>query len=82
MAFKCPKCQAENPDTARFCLDCGIQLASRGKIQPEITATLQPPVRELTTGSAFAGRYQIIEELGYEYQTIKPGAKYQGRGAS
>jgi serine/threonine protein kinase/tetratricopeptide (TPR) repeat protein len=30
----------------------------------EHTETLQAPREELTTGSAFAGRYQIIEELG------------------
>jgi serine/threonine protein kinase/tetratricopeptide (TPR) repeat protein len=30
-----------------------------------MTETLQTPVRELTTGSTFAGRYQIIEELGH-----------------
>jgi serine/threonine protein kinase/Tfp pilus assembly protein PilF len=30
-----------------------------------VTETLQTPVRELTTGSAFAGRYQVIEELGH-----------------
>jgi serine/threonine protein kinase/tetratricopeptide (TPR) repeat protein len=64
MAVKCPKCQAENPETARFCLDCGIQLASRQEILPEATATLQTPIKELTTGSTFANRYQIIEELG------------------
>jgi len=28
------------------------------------TETLQIPVKELTSGSTFAGRYQIIEELG------------------
>jgi serine/threonine-protein kinase len=28
------------------------------------TETLQTPIKELTTGSTFAGRYQIIEELG------------------
>lgn len=28
------------------------------------TQTLQTPIRELTGGSTFAGRYQIIEELG------------------
>jgi serine/threonine protein kinase/Tfp pilus assembly protein PilF len=30
-----------------------------------VTETLQTPVRELTTGSTFAGRYQVIEELGH-----------------
>jgi len=29
------------------------------------TETLQTPLNELTTGSTFAGRYQIIEELGH-----------------
>jgi len=29
------------------------------------TETLQTPVNELTTGSTFAGRYQVIEELGH-----------------
>jgi tRNA A-37 threonylcarbamoyl transferase component Bud32/tetratricopeptide (TPR) repeat protein/TolB-like protein len=30
-----------------------------------MTETLQTPVRELTTGSTFASRYQVIEELGH-----------------
>jgi serine/threonine protein kinase/Tfp pilus assembly protein PilF len=30
-----------------------------------MTETIQAPVRELTTGSTFAGRYQVIEELGH-----------------
>ena len=28
------------------------------------TKTLETPIKELTTGSTFAGRYQIVEELG------------------
>ena len=64
MAVKCPKCRSENTDTARFCADCGTQLSSLKDIHPEVTETFQTPVKELTTGSTFAGRYQIIEELG------------------
>ena len=64
MAIKCPKCQAENPGTKQFCGDCGTQLPSSRDIHPEATETLQTPIKELTTGSTFAGRYQIIEELG------------------
>jgi serine/threonine protein kinase/tetratricopeptide (TPR) repeat protein len=30
-----------------------------------VTETLQTPLKELTTGSIFASRYQIIEELGH-----------------
>jgi serine/threonine protein kinase/Tfp pilus assembly protein PilF len=33
-------------------------------MRPEVTKTLQAPIQKLTTGSTFANRYQIIEELG------------------
>jgi len=64
VTVKCPKCQTENPETKQFCGDCGTQLPSSKDIRPEVTETLQTPIKELTTGSTFAGRYQIIEELG------------------
>lgn len=63
MAAKCPKCQTEYPDTQRFCGECGTAL-----LPPERpstgTATMGAPARKLGLGSLFAGRYQIIEELG------------------
>jgi serine/threonine protein kinase/Tfp pilus assembly protein PilF len=64
MTVKCPKCQFDNPETQKFCGECGTALPSSKDIQPEFTETLHAPVRELTTGSTFAGRYQVIEELG------------------
>ena len=65
MAVKCPKCHSENPDTLKFCGECGTQLIPSSRdTRPEVTETLQTATRELTTGSTFAGRYQIIEELG------------------
>ena len=70
--MKCPKCQAENPETKQFCGDCGTQLIRGHEPSPHdaiaspdsATKTLQTAIQELTTGSTFAGRYQIIEELG------------------
>ncbi len=62
MAIKCPKCQTDNPDTLKFCGECGTQLPFSEDIG--VTATMEAPREELTTGSTFAGRYQIIEELG------------------
>ena len=64
MTIKCQKCHSENPETKQFCADCGTQLEPSGDIHPKVTETLQTPIHELTTGSTFAGRYQIIEELG------------------
>jgi serine/threonine protein kinase len=62
MSVKCPKCQFENTSDSKFCKECGTQIPSSKDIQ--ITETMETPKEELTTGSTFAGRYQIIEELG------------------
>jgi len=63
MSVICPKCQADNPDTQRFCGNCATQLPISEEIPPS-TKTMEAPKEELTTGTAFAGRYQVIEELG------------------
>jgi serine/threonine protein kinase/thioredoxin-like negative regulator of GroEL len=65
VAIKCPSCHIDNPETKQYCADCGTKLPSVKDARPEVTETLEAPVRELTTGSTFAGRYQIIEELGH-----------------
>ena len=65
MAIKCPTCHSENPDTLKFCGECGTQLPPPQDHPPVMTETLQTPVRELAMGSTFVGRYQIIEELGH-----------------
>jgi Tol biopolymer transport system component/serine/threonine protein kinase len=64
MTIECPKCKTDNPDTLKFCGECGTQLKKAEGAPMKHTETLQAPREELTTGSTFAGRYQIIEELG------------------
>ncbi len=62
MGVRCPKCQHDNPHDTLFCGKCGTKLPSPEGF--EGTKTLESPTEELTRGSVFAGRYEIIEELG------------------
>jgi serine/threonine protein kinase/Tfp pilus assembly protein PilF len=64
MGIECPKCHFDNPDDTVYCGKCATPLPSSKKIPASPTKTLEAPTEELTTGSTFAGRYQIIEELG------------------
>jgi serine/threonine protein kinase len=63
--MKCPKCHFDNPSDTFFCGKCATLLPSSSQEPFSQTETLQTPVRELTMGSTFAGRYQVIEELGH-----------------
>ncbi len=62
--MKCPQCHFENPEDTNYCGKCATPLPSSKEFPVSQTETLKTPVKELTTGSTFAGRYQIIEELG------------------
>jgi serine/threonine protein kinase len=64
VTVKCPRCQTENPDSQKFCGECGTQLTPVKETQPSFTKTLETPLQELARGALFAGRYEIIEELG------------------
>ena len=63
--MRCLKCQFENPRETNFCARCGAPLTAAGR--PEVSSTqilAAPPIRDLTPGETFAGRYQVIEDLG------------------
>jgi len=62
--MKCPKCHSDNPDTLKFCGECGTQLPTSEEVSLSLTKTLQTPVEDLIKGKTFAGRYKILEELG------------------
>ena len=64
VAMKCPKCNLENPEDTLYCGKCAAPLHPSKEISASPTETLETPKEELTTGSVFAGRYQIIEVLG------------------
>ncbi len=62
--MNCPKCHFDNPSNTFYCGKCGAQLPPSEKASPLPTETLLSPIKDLSTGSTFAGRYLIIEELG------------------
>ncbi|MBN1222935.1 MAG: protein kinase [Candidatus Aminicenantes bacterium] len=63
MDVTCPNCGTENTKDSEFCKKCGTQI-KEAKEKPLPTQTLEALREELATGSTFAERYQIIEELG------------------
>ncbi len=76
--MKCPRCRADNSEEQRFCGACGaplepggpgVHVPSESSDKPTkraaFTRTLETPAAEFATGALFAGRYQIIEELGH-----------------
>jgi hypothetical protein len=62
--MKCPTCHFENSPDTNYCGKCAAPLPFSKEFAFSQTETLQTPVPELTTGSTFAGRDQVIEELG------------------
>ncbi|MGD9345230.1 MAG: protein kinase [Candidatus Aminicenantes bacterium] len=63
MTIQCPKCKSDNADESVFCASCGAQIKEYEE-EHLPTKTMEAPREALTTGATFAGRYQIIEELG------------------
>jgi len=61
---ECPKCQSKNSDTQQFCGDCGTRLPSVDETKVSHYTTFELPKDEFPTGTTFADRYQIIEEIG------------------
>lgn len=62
--MNCPECDQPLPEDSGVCGNCGIVIRSDTEEPEAFTRTLETPSARLYTGAAFAGRYQIIEELG------------------
>jgi len=60
---KCSRCGFDIPAGTRFCGRCAAPLQAESG-PPPFTETLRTPIRELSGGTIFARRFQIIEELG------------------
>jgi serine/threonine-protein kinase len=62
--MRCPKCYVDNPDTSRFCGNCATALISAKASPPSLTETLESPVRLVPSGTVYAGRYEILGQIG------------------
>jgi len=60
--INCPQCHAENPRASQFCSRCGTRISSLDSVSP--TRTITPFAAGITKGASFAGRYEILDELG------------------
>jgi serine/threonine protein kinase/Tfp pilus assembly protein PilF len=64
VTLKCPECDTENPSDSRFCKNCAAPLPHVEEAVFLRTETLEIPSEKMKRGHIFAGRYEIIEELG------------------
>ena len=62
--MKCPSCQTDNNPDSRFCRLCATPLPAEGVTDATSSKTLLASFEDLPRGSIFAGRYEIIEEIG------------------
>jgi serine/threonine-protein kinase len=62
--MRCPKCHSDNPKDTSYCGKCGTKLVRPEKILISETKTSETPLKGLTRGSVFAGKYKVLKELG------------------
>lgn len=62
--MKCPKCHSDNPEDTSYCGKCGTKLVRPEKVLISETKTSETPLKGLTRGSVFAGKYKVLKELG------------------
>jgi serine/threonine protein kinase/Tfp pilus assembly protein PilF len=63
-AMKCPSCSADNPSDALACKTCGAPLSYIGEPPSTPTQTLRLSAENLSKGSVFADRFEVLETLG------------------
>ncbi len=61
----CPKCHFDNSEDSSYCSKCGTRISGEeAAAVPTLTGTRPSSPVGLHPGSTFAGRYQVLEEIG------------------
>ena len=63
-AMKCPKCRTDNLADSKFCRACAAPLTGPEKEPVVSTKTIEMPPALSLSGTLFAERYHVVEELG------------------
>ena len=61
--MECPNCYFKNPGDSHFCNKCATPLPPGDEISASPTRTMEKTRGDLTRGTTFVSRYEIIEEL-------------------
>ena len=64
MDVQCAHCGFANTADSKFCKECGTHISGPEDPFDSKTKTLGAPIQKLAPGLLFAGRYEIMEELG------------------
>jgi serine/threonine protein kinase len=62
--MKCPNCQSDNTDTARFCSNCAAPLTGARGTTPSKASVSPEPSNVLAAGTVVAGKYRILGMIG------------------
>jgi len=63
MSVKCPKCQTNNPDTQKFCGECGANLRQLHELVIYQTKTLKRSKKDRLIGKTIVGRLYWFSNL-------------------
>ncbi|HMQ04535.1 MAG TPA: FHA domain-containing protein [Pyrinomonadaceae bacterium] len=57
--IRCPNCSKDNPESARFCDECGTKLIAVAEFLPEANGQMEPTLEQTETGQSLSRPVQV-----------------------